>query len=157
MIQKHTHVAKRLWYKGNGSKGASRPENVQTVRSECITKKNFCCCLKCFASNFNSWGRSHIGWLLFFFKVFFKVFTNEEQKKVDSWRISDFCHLCRRCLWRHWYRTLGTKYCRVFATFKRRFWVNRTTKSSEKLRHIFYLYRQGRGPPSFWLPLKVSS
>ena len=37
------------------------------------------------------------------------LFTNEEQKKGDSWPIWYDCHTCQPCLWCHWYRLLGTK------------------------------------------------
>ena len=41
------------------------------------------------------------------------LFTNEEQKKVGSWRIWHFCHTFRPLSWRHWYRFLGTKWRHV--------------------------------------------
>ena len=37
------------------------------------------------------------------------LFTDEEQKKSGSPRISNFCHTCRSCLWRRWYTAVHTE------------------------------------------------
>ena len=68
------------------------------------------------------------------------LFTDEKQKKLDSWHVARFCNSCQLCSWCHQPDHNSSSWSR-FATFKHRFSAHKVLKQQKNGCVIFISFQ----------------